>query len=418
MNRGGTILTTGKIGYAKPVRQQIMMPNETLKCNVSGKVKMAALRERDALRINAHLAVFMTPIRWLEPNWTDYVREGPNTSKTISFVTANASHLGLGGNNVRSLQKYWQDAPLRVYNEWYKWPEFADKSSSDIAEEGLPAVNLEHSWTRCKETGEPDDLADKQVDGTTLTVQELAEVQARYRAAIQREVLSYERYQEILRELYGADGSREVDQVPIKVFEDDIGVNPRSYPATDSAGLGQWASLYDFGLNANFTVSAPEHCILTYMLTVRFAPISEEVHPMANNRLSWFEQVGDPSMIASMPPQPVELRDCFAINLSTPMGYLPAGWQWRTGNNIIGRNIDQRDSFPYMQIPQTAEAAKDATARHNAFSSQSLGDFVVDGYALENSYAPVPNAEQSFYVGMKGGGKGSKAPYPKTGKVK
>lgn len=418
-DRGGVIFDTGKIGYVKPIRQQIMMPGETIKGSLSGRVEMESLRERDALRIHAHIGVFMTPIRWLEPNWPDYVREGKTTSKTISYETVEAGFYGLGGTGTRSIQSYWRKAAERVYNEWYKWPEAADWSGA-INQDGYPAVMLEHSWTRCRDTGIPDDAADQTLStpADTLDVKQLAEVQARYRSALQREVLSYERYQEILKEMYGADGSREVDQVPIRIHEDQLGVQPREMPATDGASLGQYASMYDFGVRMPFTVSAPEHCILTYMLTVRFQPIADETHPLANANLSWEEHTGDPSLLAAMQPQQVQVRDIFNTSETTPYGYLPAGWQWRAKNHQIGRRIDQRGSFPYYLYPQTAAAARDGTRRIDAFRSQSFGDFRIDLYAHEGSKSAIPNALSSFYLGHGDAGKGDGSPYPKQGKLK
>lgn len=84
--RGGHTLKTGKIGRVNCLRQQIMMPGERINCNMSGKVRLEALRERDVMRINAHLGVFMTPLRWLWSDFTDYVKQGPDTAITPATV--------------------------------------------------------------------------------------------------------------------------------------------------------------------------------------------------------------------------------------------------------------------------------------------------------------------------------------------
>lgn len=425
-HRGGQILTTGKIGFVKPIRQQMMLPRETIKGQLSGEIRMGTLRERDSLRINAHVGIFMTPLRWLWPDWPQYIIDGPNGP--LSPPTFNGqpstyglgSAFGIGAIQPKNMQAWWRDAVFRVYNEWYKWPEAVDAGVSDIEQDGLPAVPLAHSWTRCRDKGDPDDVADIEVPAaTTLNVQDLAEVQAKYRSAVEREVLSYERYQELLQEMYGADGSREVDQVPIKIAEADAGVKPREFPATDAAGLGQWASVFDFTVDHGFDVSAPEHCIITYMLTVRFQSITEEVHPLASvDTLSWEEQVGDPGVLAALPPQPVQKREVFEGNSADVLGFLPAGWQWRTGNNIVGRRIDDLNSFPILTQPTTIAEARDATRRNAAFRSEQLGDFTIDLYASENSYQPIPSAMASYHLGVGDAGRGSKAEFPGTGKVK
>lgn len=421
--RGGQILSTGKIGFVKPIRQQMMLPGETLDCMLKGSVRMGALRERDSLRINAHIALFMTPIRWLWDGWPQYVQEGPDGLTSPPTFSGNPGFFGLGSGigagGLRPLQTFWRDAPLRIYNEWYKWPEDPDVTVLANSD-GFPAVPLSHTWTRCRDVGSPADAADTEVaSAVTMNVQELAETQAKYRSAVERDILSYGRYQELLQEMFGANGSREVDQVPIKVSEAKAGVDPREIPATDSAGLGQWMSIFDFKADHGFEVSAPEHCILTYMLCVRFPSITEEVHPLASPQdLSWAEQVGDPGLLSVMPPQPVTRRMVFSNNNVDQLGFLPAGWQWRAQNNIVGQRIDDLDSFPILTQPTNSSDARDATRRNAAFRSQQLGDFTIDMYATENSYQPIPSALTSHYIGMGNAGRGSKTEFPGQGKVK
>lgn len=424
IQRGGQVLSTGEIGLVKCLRQQKMLPGETIQGNILGDVKMEALRERNALRLNAHIGVFATPIRWLDSNWVSYVKAGP-TSNTYSLSFDSnipGDFIGLGGNVFRRIQRYWRRAFERVYNEWYKWPEDSDVVLTSFSDNTrftrFPAVNLEHSWTRCRSDVDTDHVADRVAPATSsLDVRDLAEAQSRFRAAMEMDVLSYNRYMELLQERFGSSGSREADQVPILVFQDELGVAPRSFSASDAAGLGQWASFYDFEVNAPFEFTAPEHCILTYALTIRFAPISEEVHPLANDRLTWAEEVGDPGLLAALRPQDVQLRDLLDTTSSTSLGYLPAGWQWRCQNNQIGYRVNIRDSFPYMEQPTTQAQARDSSLTKPAFRSASLQDYVVDVYCSEKSMSPIPGAESSYYSGMDGG-KSSDNPYPHLGKVK
>ena len=81
-SRGGLTLKTGKIGRVNCLRQQLMMPGERMNISLNGTCRLESLRERDAMRINAHLAVFMTPLRWLWPEFPDYLKEGEDTIKT------------------------------------------------------------------------------------------------------------------------------------------------------------------------------------------------------------------------------------------------------------------------------------------------------------------------------------------------
>lgn len=415
--RGGHTLKTGKIGRVNCIRQQMLMPGETLNISLNGQVKLESLRERDSLRINAHLAVFQTPIRWLWSEWPDYIKEGPDTSRTVPLASQDdLGRYGIGGSGTAlSFPKWFEDAYLRVYNEWYKWPEDADNTS--VGADGNKAVPLQHAWNRCRYNVDPNDAGDYNVGSATeFDVRSLAYTQARFKAAMERDVLSYNRYMELINEMYGADGDREVDQVPRMVDQIDLTVGPREIPATDGASLGQWQSLFDFGVDHQIRgVTCPEHCILTYMLVVRFAPIIEGRNPLASARYTWEDIVGDPTILQSKSPSAVQIRDIAANESTTELGYLPAGWQWRSGFDVIGDRVDTRQSFPYMNSPSTQTGAKDATNIKDAFRSDALGDYVVDVSISEESRNPISSALESYFAGMDG--HGSNAEIPKQGKM-
>ena len=414
--RGGMTLKTGKIGRVNCLRQQILKPGERMNIDMQGQVKLETLRERDSLRINAHLGVFMTPIRWLWPEFPDYIKEGPDTALAIpTETTSRFDKFGIGSfsnGGALTLPKFWKDACLRVYNEWYRWPE--DPDVTDWASQGEIAVPLQNTWNRCRYEATPTDAAD--YTPAVLDVRDIAEAQARYRTAMDREILSYGRYMEIMKEVWNADGSREVDQVPIMLDQVEVGVNPRDMPAQDAAGLGEWQSIFDFGVDHQIRgVVAPEHCIITYMLVVRFAPLIESRHPMATDRLDWATLVGDDEILGSLRPQEVQVRDIATTDLATSLGYLPAGWHWRSQSDVIGETIDTRDSFPHMNMPSTPQNAKDATRVKDAFRSQALDDYVVDVYFHEDCRSMMSTAMESYKAGM--AGSGNKSEFPKQGKM-
>lgn len=405
--RGGTTLKTGKIGRVNCLRQQLLMPGERQNVRIKGKVRLESLRERDVLRINAHLAVFMTMVRWVQPNFPTYMKEGPTTAQTLNTVGGddNWSKLGIGsynsGANGDFLQMF-QDSALRIYNEWYKWPEDADVTS--WPNNGPKAVPLSTPWSRCRYDSSPSDSGDYNIDvsGANMDVRELAKVQARFRSAMKRDVLSFNRWIEYLKQTYkGSDPSREVDQVPIMLDQVEVGVNPREIPATDGASLGTWQSLFDFEVDHLIRgIVAPEHCIVTYMLTVRFAPMIEGAMPLATDVNDWYEMTADPEYLAAAEPVAVTRDHLQQTDTATSFGYLPAGWPWRCEHDVVGKSVDIRDSFPYMLNPTTQAECKDATRVKDAFRSQALDDYLVDVYFREDSYQPIRTAMDSYYSGM------------------
>lgn len=423
VRRGGTTLKTGKIGRVNCLRQQMMMPGERMNVSMKGKIRLESLRERDAMRINAHLATFMIPLRWLWSQYPDYVKEGPDTAITPpTELATDASSLGVGSffsPYSEGFYTFFRQAVLRIYNEWYKWPEDADATTWNI--DGNKAVPLSKAWSRCRYQALPDAAADYQVaSGSVVDVTELAEKQARFRSAMKRDVLSFNRWIELVKDTYKGDGSREVDQVPIMLDQTEVGVSPRDLPATDGASLGQWQSLYDFDVDHQIRgIVAPEHCIITTMLTVRFPAITEGVHPLATDRLTWHELTADPEWFSAAKPVTVSTKDLLATSTDTTLGYLPAGWQWRTDHDVIGQRIYNKNSFPYMNQPTTQAEAKDATRVKDAFRSQTLGDYYCDLYFDEQSTQPIGDSMDSYMSGMVDETKfvtGGNQEFPKGGK--
>ena len=422
-DRGGLVLKTGKIGRMNILRQQMLLPGERLNCRIpNGEIRLTALRERESTRIHARLDAFATPIRWLWSDWPAYIKEGPATTKTLPTKTHWGSRLAVGGDGGnRPIFKPFFDAPLRIYNEWYKWPE--DNDITDIGADGPACVNLPMAWTRLQKNDGPQ-AADRELVTTASSsrekfdIRDLSELQARYRNAIERDWIGHDRYMEIMQELWNAGGSREVDKVPIRIGGADLTSGPRNVYATDSAGLGSVMSLYNFGVNHNFgMVSFPEHMILTYILVLRFDPVAEdEQNPLSQVAdMEWHDIVGDPGMLASERPRNVKRRELADTSSSTALGYLPAGWQWRSRWNHVGTRVDARNTYPVLKtisLSTTAAKLRDATQINPAFRSTALGDYSVNLVFDEMSDSPIPGPKSSLYAGAPLAGRGSSYPYP------
>jgi hypothetical protein len=400
IKRGGQTLKEGLIGHCNVLRQQILMPGERMDIRLKGKVRLEALRERDVMRINAHHATFVQPLRWLQSNWPDYVKKTTTTQTTSSI--SNAGAFGIGGYMAvgRNVQKYLVDAPINIYNKWYKWPE--DSDVTNWLDDGHVAVPLSSAWNRCRYTKDPGTSSEYTVTAASdFDVRTLAEKQAEFKSAMKREITSYNRWMELIGQTWKGDGSREVDQVPIMLDQTEVGVNPRELPATDGASLGQWQSLYDFEVDHSIRgYTAPEHMIMTHILTIRFPPIIEGLMPLSTDTMNWYEHVGDPEWTDQAQPQEVQIKDLATPNSATSLGYLPAGWQWRCEHDVVGARVDLKDSFPYMETPTSQANAKDASRTKNAFRSSTLGDYMVDIYYNEDSYQPVGTARDSYFSGM------------------
>ena len=208
--RGGLTLKGGKIGRCNILRQQLLMPGERVNIHMEGTVRLESLRERDVMRINAHLGVFLTPLRWLWSGFPQWVKDGPTGATAVPTMNAqDFAKYGIGSYDSvvanTSMPQFFRDAPVRIYNEWYRWPE--DSDIADIPTHGPIAVPLSKAWSRARYDATPDASADYEIDvsGSTMDVRTLAEVEAKFRSAMKRDVLSYQRWMELVNETWRGD---------------------------------------------------------------------------------------------------------------------------------------------------------------------------------------------------------------------
>lgn len=415
-DRGGNVWQTGKIGRVTCLRQQMIAPGEIIDAKLTGDVRLTAMRERESARCHARIDAFLTPVRWLWDDWPNYLKQGPDSTLVPPTIqTLRPDVLGLGCSHTdrnHTIERYYYDSLLRIYNEHFKWPE--DDDITTWPNEGAKAVALPISWSRLQKFDgpQPSDYeleTDASGSREKFDIRELTQLQAKYRNAVERDYIAHDRYQELMKELFNGSGSREVDKVPLHIDSAQLGVSPQRQYATDSGGLGAVMSLYDFRVGHDFgKITAPEHMILTYTITIRFESVSEnEVNPMINAD-DWATRTGDAGLLASQPPQPVRIRDIQGGYNNTVIGHLPAGWQWRTRWNMVSRKYDVRGTFPVYKdtTTPTAEFYRDATNINNVFRSRSLDDFqcVLDFFEISDS--PIPGAKSSLFSGAPMAGRG------------
>lgn len=408
----------GNVGDVEICRQELLMPGETVKSTTKGPVRLEGLRQREGLRINAHYACFATPVRWLEPNWVDYVKGGPNGGVTLgkTEIDRRAARYGIGGL-ARTTHTFWLEAVRKIYNEWYKWPEDDDMDLPTMlaldTNTGMPpAVTLESTYSRIRDNYEPD-VADRTVDATgdEFELKDLVAIQGQYMSAMKRGILSAERYNAMIEELWGGQGEREVDQVPHKVRQLDLTTRPNEVRATDGPSLGKYMATYEFEIDDTFSYTAQEHTILTYVMVIRFDPTTNMINPLSYENIGWEELVGDPEILATKPAVPVETRELFGsasqADTDTFLGYLPAGWQQRAQWSNLGEFVSVSKSHPFMLEPTNIAQCRDASRTNNAFVSQQFKDYLMDFEIIHDCKSRLPTATQSVTLNMEKTGMGA-----------
>ena len=142
---GGDINTTGKIGMMNVIRQEWMLPGTFCNPTINGFCRLSPMREQKTSRIHAHLEAFVTPVRWLWTDFPNYLVQGKDTDLTPPTTDIYLDDYGIGAYNEVSVYQWFKDAPLRVYNEYIKWPENEDITAIDRSQEVAVALPAYHT---------------------------------------------------------------------------------------------------------------------------------------------------------------------------------------------------------------------------------------------------------------------------------
>lgn len=396
-NRGGKSIITGDIGRFKILRQHLLLPGERLETSVFGSVNLSALRQRTAVSLHASIEAFAAPLRWYYPGWTTYIQEGVSTAETIPTVStgwtdipSRGRSLGIG-DPTSAFCRWFVDHPVQIWNSWYRWPEDTKEQISPalttfFADWGKPCVNLPFVGSRLHTKPEDAfDTSEHEVQSATLfDVRTLQHTQAKLAQAAKEDWTSMDRYNDFIRDIFGAPGNDEVDKIPTRLRSGaTLGVSPEDMHATDGASLGEIASLNNFKVKHSWgQYIAKEHEIVAYIMVLRFSPIFEDnvapgIYPAETNYSTY---QGDANILANRQPEAVASMEIEGDGDSTDIGYAAAGWQLREGHTHVDYSAKLNNNFPFMDnTTLTASGFRDASAiNSNTFRSTALRHYYGD----------------------------------------
>lgn len=394
-DRSGTRLGTFRLGRMFFIRQEMLRPGDRYSVSLGGRVRLGALREQEAIPMHCHIELFVTPVRWLWDGYVNFVTAdysaGAAHPPTLDWATiightrddsTSPDFLGIGDFNndqIEFYRMYW-DNYFRVYNEYFKWPEDADAGISTLrnvsfGEYGLRAVQMEAFDTRFRRDISEDNEDRTVPASTTVSLTGLVRTSAQLRLDQTQEWLTSGRYRETMREYFGGAGSHEVDQVPISYGGPAGWLTAENIWATDGGSLGRISAIHEFDINHDWgRVAVPEHSILSLAMVVRPQRLLEgAINPHAGahgrSRADW---LGLDQILQVTEPKDWHAFDFYnhqANNTNSYFGRAPAGHEWRTGWDMVDRDITDRAFTTSRLDPSTHPYCPD----YAGFVSQSLG---------------------------------------------
>lgn len=410
--RGGHLIGGMQLGRTRAIRQEILHAGETVQPHIMGQINLNALREQVTRRIHVTLAQFFTPLRWLEPQWANMIKQGEDWAGSIdtyTFTDVVGDLLGVGRiaeNDV--IWQVWLDNYLQIYNWHWKWPQDADRTAIGAEDEqhyGFKAVNLAtrpHARILTDSIVDADHELTTEQDGSRekFSVRALSQLQARLRSESDRMYFGEDRYRDLLTATWrDAIGTSEVDQIPIRLDVEAGYMDGQDLYASDGDSLGSKAGIMEFKVNHQlpYPFTAPEHGIWACFLCVRLDPVINDGSNLflTGDDKTWVDFTAHPGHIAKSPPVDVKVRDISpTTDSSTVLGKLPRGWQWRAGWDQIDVRIDDRMSYMFVGGPDNATESRYHQDVDSAFRSTAIGNGLLDFtfVMLSDSQVPPPFA--------------------------
>lgn len=389
--RDGDHIGGFKVGRWRCLKQDVLLPGDKIRPAMRGFVRLSALREQLLMPLNAKLFITVAPMRWYEPNIVEMVKD-PNSVLTFTDSangTLTWDSLGLGflsETPPRFFHRNW----MSVYNWHLKWPEDTERGVDTLPLNdserlyGPQAVNLESLQTRMLDADlltATDYEYETEASGARekFDIRLLSQFQAKFRDLREREWLANDRYNEALKDIYNAIGDRgETEQIPIVLDTIQQTLQAEEVWATDAGNLGSQAGVMQGSIEyeMDYEFPAPEHCIISYWMTLRLPPIYARGHSPWLNHDSWTwpERVGDPNQLANMPPQQRQAR-YYVGNSVANVGFEPAGQMYRAGWGSVDALLLNRGTYlMFNDLPTTAAQLRYHPDVTHAFIGQITGD--------------------------------------------
>lgn len=411
----------GRLGSLMTLSTIPVIAGDSMAFDLNGVFRLSPLRRNLTVDCRVDLFAFYVPYRHVYgDDWINFLKQG--IDETVTFTTVNVGtviqpYLGAAYNGVLPL---WLIAGYnQIWNRYFRHP---TADGDLVADNALPTAGHGQRYGReCAHLpaiwntpidGEIDesDTRFALVDTDKIDLIEMARQKARLVTERRREFYS-QRYRDVLARSFGSSVNVDADERPTLLMRSSSWMSGYDVDGTADATLGTYsgkaATIGNLRCPRKFF---QEHGTVWIMALLRFPPIhDQEMHFLTGREQPTYKEIaGDPDVMASEPPETVNLLDYFtnvnAVGFVTDAGGAPYGQWYRMHPNHVHFDYDNVDGFSFLAggIPSKAIARYvSSTAYDPVFQTQQLGHWQSQARLDVVADRVVPPVEASIFAGSR-----------------
>lgn len=410
----------GAIGSLQGLTAIPVLPGDTIELLYEAHARLSPLRRQLIVDAQVDIFSFFIPYRHVYgQDWVDFIEQGMDESITFGSYTSSAecNCCGVGPLPAGTYPKWVFEGPIRCYNNYFRDPTddayikaldwLATLSPGDgILEYGPLCCYLPRPWN----TGIYNELstADYRValQGGEIDLLEVIKQKGLLKTEITRETFG-QRYQDILRTVYGAHPNVETNERPELLMRSKSFLSGYDVDGTDATTLGSYAGKSQ-GVVRHYIPPRffHEHGTIWVFALFRFPSISgAENHYLVRQPEPTYEDIsGDPNIIATRPPVTCDPRDLHVASTLSDVGKIPFAQWYREHPHVTHDTMSDIAGYPFIgQNFSTINQAKyiEQHEYDDIFSSLQEKHWLTQGRFIVGAKRFVPDVKASIFAGVK-----------------
>lgn len=365
------VLFSSKVGHSACLFARPIGPGESISFTPDYHLQGAQLKQPSPIPAMYKAFAVYVPARWIygKTHMEAFVRQGKAETVTFEGDALGSGHVynSLGAiAETGTLPKWRRYGPFLAHKWFQRYPKdeslltfdhyktrFWEHASLGEAYRlyGLPYAYGEHIaldglWSELTAAG-----LEVDIDTTNNNVDMLDIVKQQNERVREFQRLSGEEFfDDVYKQRFGTDISKEVEQRPIMIMEPDYGsLSGMSVEPTDQEGVGRQTGRWSAHVNKGFTYRAEEHGYVFYFLGVTIEWINPDLRHLFHYKVDpTYKEFGfDPLFLREDEIREYTESDYYGGNSTTVISVQPEHQHYRWHPPLIDTRFDQRGVYAF-----------------------------------------------------------------------